>query len=395
MEAAVRRNWIKTAVSLAALLASGLAIAPPASAAAQVSADDRLAFPKQRVGGHTGGFAWNISNTGDSDSVLGNASILAGDKGDFTIVDGGTCGSRLRAHQSCYVRVDFTPQSAGNKTARIGVPSEGGSALGTLFGEALDVGYLMVASNGKVYPFGGAEDLGSPATTRAVPAVDIEASPRGLSSYWVVDSLGRVSSYGPGQTNNGNAIGLQPGETVTSMSATRRGQGYWLFTTKGRVLPMGDAPFLGDMSGITLNGPVLDSIPTPSGNGYYMVASDGGVFTFGDAAFAGSMGAAKLNAPVQSLVPDADGVGYWLVASDGGIFAFDAEFYGSMGATRLNKPVTGMVGSSTGKGYMMVAEDGGIFTFGDVAFRGSLGASPPPFPITSVTPLAPINYQCC
>jgi len=32
----------------------------------------------------------------------------------------------------------------------------------------------------------------------------------------------------------------------------------------------------------------------------------------------------------------------------------------------------------------MVASDGGIFAFGDVVFRGSLGGSPPPFPIVSV-----------
>jgi hypothetical protein len=94
------------------------------------------------------------------------------------------------------------------------------------------------------------------------------------------------------------------------------------------------------------------------------------------------MGAVPLNAPVQSLVPDPDGEGYWLVASDGGIFAFDAEFHGSMGDVRLNKPVTGMVGFR--HGYLMVAEDGGIFTFGDAAFAGSLGDSPPGAPVTSV-----------
>jgi hypothetical protein len=34
--------------------------------------------------------------------------------------------------------------------------------------------------------------------------------------------------------------------------------------------------------------------------------------------------------------------------------------------------------------FLMVAEDGGVFAFGDVAFRGSLGAAPPPSPITAV-----------
>jgi ribosomal protein L24E len=139
------------------------------------------------------------------------------------------------------------------------------------------------------------------------------------------------------------------------------------------------------MSKVALNGPVLDSIPTPSGRGYYMVAADGGIFTFGDAVFLGSMGDKPLNKPVQSLVPDPDGSGYWLVASDGGVFAFDAPFRGSMGAVRLNKPVTGMV--PFGDGYLMVAEDGGIFSFSDKPFLGSLGDHPPARPITSVAVL--------
>jgi ribosomal protein L24E len=136
------------------------------------------------------------------------------------------------------------------------------------------------------------------------------------------------------------------------------------------------------MAKVTLNGPVLDSIPTPSGNGYYMVASDGGIFAFGDAHFAGSMGQTRLNAPVKALVPDRDGAGYWLVASDGGIFAFDAGFRGSMGGTKLNQPIAGMV--RYGNGYLMAASDGGVFTFSDLPFAGSLGGSPPARPIVAL-----------
>ena len=143
------------------------------------------------------------------------------------------------------------------------------------------------------------------------------------------------------------------------------------------------------MSATKLNGPVLDSIPTPSGQGYYMVGSDGGIFAFGDATFAGSMGGKHLNAPVQSLVPDPDGSGYWLVASDGGIFAFDADFHGSMGDRKLNKPVTGMV--AFGDAYLMVGEDGGIFNFSSRPFYGSLGAHPPASPIVSVAVLDPFG----
>ena len=242
-------------------------------------------------------------------------------------------------------------------------------------------GYWMVGRTGSVYAFGGSRWLGNtPIVTSDV--VDLEPTPS-RNGYWIATAAGDVFAFGDAGYHGG-ASGLQVGERVTSISSSETGRGYWLFTSRGRVIARGDAPFLGDVSGIRLNGPVLDSIPTPSGNGYYMVASDGGVFPFGDARYVGSMGATRLNAPVQSLVPDADGAGYWLVASDGGIFSFDAPFHGSMGAVRLNRPITGMVGSPTGRGYLMVGEDGGIFAFGDVAYHGSLGASPPAVPITSV-----------
>ncbi len=248
-------------------------------------------------------------------------------------------------------------------------------------------GYWMLGSDGKVYSFGDAAGHGdAPVTgpTIGVVAVDVEPTPTG-AGYWIVDSSGRVFTHGNAEAfGNVNSTLLAFGETVTSLSSTKTGKGYWIFTSKGRVLNFGDAAHLGDMSALKLNGPVLDSIPTPSGKGYYMVASDGGIFSFGDAVFHGSMGGIPLNAPVQSLVPDPDGKGYWLVASDGGVFAFEAIFKGSMGDKRLNKPVTGMV--PYGNGYLMVAEDGGIFNFSDKPFSGSLGDKPPANPIVAVAP---------
>jgi hypothetical protein len=241
-------------------------------------------------------------------------------------------------------------------------------------------GYWMVDDRGRVAYFGDAAHFGN--VEGRITAVDLEPTPT-RRGYWIVEDEGRVYGFGDARYHGGVAGGaLAKGEKVTSMSTTRTGAGYWLFTNRGRVLPFGDARHHGDMAKVALNGPVLDSIPTPSGNGYYMVASDGGIFSFGDARFAGSMGGQRLNAPVQSLVPDPDQGGYWLVASDGGVFAFAAPFRGSMGSVRLNKPVTGMV--PYGNGYLMVGEDGGIFNFSNRAFLGSLGDRPPNRPIVSV-----------
>ena len=268
------------------------------------------------------------------------------------------------------------------------VPSASGGGAGS--------GYWMLASDGRVFAFGGAQSFGDPSATirpAAVfgrEAVDLEPTPD-LLGYWIVDNIGTVYPFGDASAALGSAVlsdaQLVAGERVTSLSATRTGNGYWIFTNRGRAIAVGDAQHFGDMSGTPLQGPVLDSIPTPTGLGYYMVASDGGIFSFGDAKFYGSMGGIPLNAPVQSLVPDPDGVGYWLVASDGGVFAFQAGFVGSIPGVlqpgqKLNQPITGMV--AFGNGYLMVAEDGGIFNFSDKPFFGSLGSNPPDRPIVSV-----------
>jgi hypothetical protein len=301
---------------------------------------------------------------------------------------------------------DTTPTTVPGNDPLGGAGSGDGDSAGTARPGSGRSGYWLLGADGAVYAFGDAASLGDASAALAaasmasagtgapaVKAVDLESTPSGRG-YWALDSRGRVHPFGDaghfgdaGPFGESGPLGESGpfGEGPASLSATPSGAGYWIFTNRGRALAFGDARSLGDMTGTTLNGPVLDSVATPSGRGYYMVASDGGIFAFGDARFAGSMGNRRLNAPVRSLVPDGDGDGYWLVAADGGVFAFDAPFRGSMGGRPLNKPVRGMV--RYGDGYVMVGEDGGIFAFSDRPFTGSLGGRPPASPIVSVASL--------
>ena len=103
--------------------------------------------------------------------------------------------------------------------------------------------------------------------------------------------------------------------------------GYWLVNARGAVRVAGNATWLGDMNGKSLNKAITGMASTPSGAGYWLVASDGGIFSFGDARFFGSTGSIKLNQPIKAMASTPSGNGYWLVASDGGIFAYgDAAF---------------------------------------------------------------------
>jgi hypothetical protein len=171
------------------------------------------------------------------------------------------------------------------------------------------------------------------------------------------------------------------------LAATPDGGGYWVASDKGSVEPFGDATSHGDMTGKTLNQPVVGMAATPDGGGYWLDAADGGIFTFGNARFWGSTGSLHLNKPVVGMAPTHDGGGYWMVASDGGIFAFgDASFEGSMGSRHLNEPIVAMAPTHDGRGYWLVASDGGVFAFGDAAFEGSLGSSSTTSPIANMTP---------
>ena len=164
---------------------------------------------------------------------------------------------------------------------------------------------------------------------------------------------------------------------VTAMAVTPDGGGYAMATAFGRVLVFGDFAYHGDLTGQTLDRPIVGMAATATGAGYWLVASDGGIFAFGDAAFHGSMGGLPLDQPIVGMAATPTGAGYWLVASDGGIFAFgDAAFHGSMGGLPLNQPIVGVSVAPSAGGYRLVASDGGIFAFGGAPFAGSMGGQP-------------------
>ena len=155
----------------------------------------------------------------------------------------------------------------------------------------------MLGADGKVYPFGSAAAFGDP-TGLDGSAVSIAPTPDN-KGYWIVDDDRPGLPVRRRATLGSVAAGtLIPGELVTGLSATPTGKGYWLFTTRGRVVAFGDAHFYGDMPQRRSTGRCSAASSTPTGKGYYMVGSDGGIFTFGDAAFRGSMGGKQLNQPV-------------------------------------------------------------------------------------------------
>ncbi len=263
-------------------------------------------------------------------------------------------------------------------------------------------GYWLATADGQVYEFGSAPDRGDACRNAFGLQGVVDLAPWFLPDggpSWVALHLDGVWTFGddfiepdPRPMESG---GLRPADPAVAIMAaedrpTGPGAAYWVVHASGTVVPVGHGVTFGDAASIGLKAPIIDAVPTPTYEGYWLIASDGGVFAFGDAGFHGSTGNLILNEPVVGMAPDPDGKGYWLVAADGGVFAYDAPFRGSVpgvlapGVT-LNDPVAAMV--SYGDGYLLLAEDGGVFDFSDRDFGGSLGSSPPEFPVVAVLPL--------
>src|SRR5207245_508373 len=66
------------------------------------------------------------------------------------------------------------------------------------------------------------------------------------------------------------------GPIVVDLGMRPSGNGGWMVRTDGTVIPVGDAPMIGDATG-RLTGKATDLIPTASGDGYWIVGSAGEV----------------------------------------------------------------------------------------------------------------------
>ena len=134
----------------------------------------------------------------------------------------------------------------------------------------------------------------------------ISIKPLAAPGYWLVASDGGIFSYGGAQFY-GSTGSLHLNAPIISMAATPDDAGYWLLASDGGIFAFGDAIFYGSTGGMHLNAPIVAMAPTPDGGGYWLVASDGGVFAFGDANFYGSTGSITLDRPIVGMASTIDG----------------------------------------------------------------------------------------
>jgi hypothetical protein len=189
------------------------------------------------------------------------------------------------------------------------------------------------------------------------------------SSYYLVAKDGGVFAFGGaqfdgsmgGQHLNAPIVGMSFGPSGFNADGSPR-YTYYLVAQDGGIFAFGGAPFDGSMGGQHLNAPIVGMAPAPALEGglpfgYWLVAADGGIFSFGGASFRGSMGGQQLNAPVVGMAFGTDVItgvdanydqGYWLVAADGGVFSFgDTPYCGSAVGQIAPAPVVGIASTFT------------------------------------------------
>lgn len=183
-------------------------------------------------------------------------------------------------------------------------------------------------------------------------AAAIAATPSGRG-YWVVAAHGRVVPFGDAEFLGDVHC------AAAAMAATPSGRGYWVADVTGRVSAFGDAQHVGDAEGACV---VTAMAATRAGDGYWLLDATGRVSAFGGAAGLGD--GVCVDAPLVGIAPTPSGLGYWVVDAAGRASAFgDAgpRLSPAGDAPASDEPVVAM--EATAAGYRLLDAGGRILAF--------------------------------
>jgi hypothetical protein len=226
-------------------------------------------------------------------------------------------------------------------------------------------GYWMTEGNGTVRAFGGAGSWGSYSGPLNKPIVGMAETPDGRG-YWLAAADGGIFTIGDA-SGFGSMGGTTLNAPVSGIAATPDGKGYWMVGQDGGVFTFGtDAAYYGGLCCTSGQSPVVGIAATHDGKGYWLVQANGRVTRFGDAVFLGDASGFSLNAPVVGIVAATSITGYWLVAGDGGVWPFPVNplSHGSIGGGSIRGIVT-LAPTPTDGGYWLIQNNGAIYSFAD------------------------------
>jgi hypothetical protein len=122
-------------------------------------------------------------------------------------------------------------------------------------------GYWLVAQDGGVFTF-NAPFYGSTGNKKLnQPVFDMAPMPND-AGYWLVARDGGIFTFPESGAFYGSGVGAVAG-TVIGMGPTPSGKGYWIGDNTGKVVPRGDALFLGDRATAARNAPFVGFTVVP------------------------------------------------------------------------------------------------------------------------------------
>ncbi len=122
----------------ASVVLSGTGVAvPPVAMPVLTATPAALAFGSVNVGSSSAAQVVSVANTGTGTLILSALAVSGANAGDFTRTGTCTPTTSLAPAQSCTAIITFTPSAAGNRTATVGISSNGGNASIGLSGTAM------------------------------------------------------------------------------------------------------------------------------------------------------------------------------------------------------------------------------------------------------------------
>ncbi|GAC1543453.1 MAG: hypothetical protein NVS3B12_31950 [Acidimicrobiales bacterium] len=241
-------------------------------------------------------------------------------------------------------------------------------------------GYWQVDASGIISAFGGATAIPSPAGASYVAAAP---RPQG-DGMWLLTAAGTVVNAGAAPTVP--VITLASGTTPVGIDSDSTGNGGWVATSDGSVVPFGDASVPTLTGGIrTASTVALTRSAGSSTNGFWVLNASGAIASYNGAPVL--TGPASMTAAAVGFSTRADGAGGWIVDTGGRIYPVGTGTpaigdttppdHTSAGYQPLGHfAVVGISRRSVGAdtGYYLVAGDGGVIDFGTASYAGHVRA---------------------
>jgi RHS repeat-associated protein len=235
--------------------------------------------------------AWSATDNCTTTPTDGNRSMVGGAQPYWQSWTTDAAGNRTS-------QIDYAPPGSGSAdTITTYTFGAGGhahalaSATSTTGDAAQTDGYYLYSGHGNVYNSTNATWYGSNTSVSNIAGMAVTPTGKG---YWLVGSDGK--RYPHGDAENVGTVSTSYAHPIIGMVANPTG-GYYLYTAHGNVYNSADATWYGSSTSVSN---IAGMDVTPTGKGYWLVGSDGTLYPHGDGAKIGTTSTSYAN-PIKGI----------------------------------------------------------------------------------------------